>query len=490
MNWAFELLNLVADEADAASIKRAYARLLHTTRPDEDPDAFQRLHTAYKLALAHVSARASVNASSQATQVAGGERTTQLREKAETRALDISSPAATVRLTTAGLPAPNLGELTAQVIQAAVETEQHEAFSQWLAKRPEFWSIAVKQQVGRMVMHRLFQQPQAISPYHLDTLLHFFDLDHVLSGINPVAVQQLRRSQLTLWEMIPRNHRELARRIRMLGGSQPDVGSIRKDIALLQRPLSAWRVVAVVFQPGRVRELGRLIQTLCHGRPEELPPSIDRDHAQFWLKAALPRMASWPRFAVGSLRAALVALGCGLGTIGMSLFGDLSRASVEPAPDEWLKTAEISAFVASFVFALWLVYAGYAWMDWWQGLPESSPSRRPWLRRLTLPMLCASGLLLYGAGSTTHFIAWTLIAPSFVIAVRRFRRRNGRFPAWLDRMFGVAIIIGVACLNPLAQVLGEGGLPIVLIVACVTVCAWAVDLWRHRVHLHPIWARN
>nr|WP_288355562.1 J domain-containing protein [uncultured Pseudomonas sp.] len=50
------LLGLDAD-ADTRSIKRRYAQLLKQHRPDEDPEAFQRLREAYEQALAHAAAQ-------------------------------------------------------------------------------------------------------------------------------------------------------------------------------------------------------------------------------------------------------------------------------------------------------------------------------------------------------------------------------------------------------------------------------------------------
>ncbi|WP_305955827.1 J domain-containing protein [Pseudomonas sp. S150] len=47
--WSF--LHL-PDDADVRDIKRSYARLLKTFRPDEDPEGFQRLREAYERALA------------------------------------------------------------------------------------------------------------------------------------------------------------------------------------------------------------------------------------------------------------------------------------------------------------------------------------------------------------------------------------------------------------------------------------------------------
>ena len=50
MNWAYALLELAPD-ADERTVKRAYAKRLRITRPDDDPEAFQQLHEAYKSAL-------------------------------------------------------------------------------------------------------------------------------------------------------------------------------------------------------------------------------------------------------------------------------------------------------------------------------------------------------------------------------------------------------------------------------------------------------
>lgn len=56
----WQLLDLTPD-ADERSIKRAYARLLKNHRPDENPDAFQRLREAYETALAEARWRAQVD---------------------------------------------------------------------------------------------------------------------------------------------------------------------------------------------------------------------------------------------------------------------------------------------------------------------------------------------------------------------------------------------------------------------------------------------
>ena len=48
----------VEPNSDAKAIKLAYSKLLKETRPDEDPDGFQKLRGAYKNALSYAKSEA------------------------------------------------------------------------------------------------------------------------------------------------------------------------------------------------------------------------------------------------------------------------------------------------------------------------------------------------------------------------------------------------------------------------------------------------
>lgn len=481
MNWAFELLGLRPD-ADVADVKRAYARLLRTTRPDENPEAFQQLHAAYKVALAQVSER-SVDVPI-TTEMSAAHSAIESSSQS-------SSPSPSIRssVTSVAIPAVNLEALANDVIHATVEAKGGDDLSHWLHERQEFWSIQIKQQTGHRVLNRLFQQPQAISAECMDILLRFFDLDHVLSGVNPVAIQALRTRQRTLWEILPGNHRELARRMGAIWKTQPDVTSLGKDIALLQRPRTWPSVLGVILQFGRAGELGRLIQTLLgQGNFHELPPAIDREHAFFWYRAAASGVMTKERFTIGLLRGGLAALVCALGLLGLSMLGSMGGP---PSEGEWISTISTSASVGIIVFALWPLFACGVWFDQWQGQPESTPSRRPWLRRLAIPGLSAFGFMLYEAGATAF--AGVLVALGFILAIRKFRRRTAsanRVSIRIGSMMPAFVFIAITALRVLSQMHDVGDFPFVPAAAIATFCIVIADLWRYRSYLHPKLARG
>ncbi|MFC3650753.1 hypothetical protein ACFONN_04305 [Dyella humi] len=488
MNWAFELLGLRPD-AEVADVKRAYARMLRTTRPDDDPEAFQRLHAAYKMVLAQVNARSPASPTLPVT--------TETQEAIESLSASksTSQPSsqtifAQSSVTMVAAPPVNLDALTNEVIRAAAEAKNGDNLSLWLHARQEFWSIQIKQQAGHRVLNHLFQQPQAMSAECMDALLRFFDLDHVLSGVNPVAVQALRTRQRTLWEIRPGNHRELAQRIGMTWKSYPDVTSLGKDIALLQKPRTWLRALGVALQFGRVREVGHLVHTLLgQGSFDELPPSIDREHAFFWYRAAASGLTmTTQRFIIGSLRSVLAALVCALGLFGILMMDSMGRPLTE---EEWISTISTSASAGAIIFALWPLFACFAWFDQWQGQPESAPSRKPWLRRLSIPGLSAFGFMLYETGAMA-FAGW-VVALSFILAVRKFRRRTikaSKASIRIGSMMPALFFIAIPVLRALSQMHDIGDFPFVPAATITTFGIVIADLWRYRAYLHPKLARN
>jgi len=482
LNWAFELLGLTP-EADAASVKRAYARLLRTTRPDEDPEAFQRLHTAYKMVLAHVtkSTQPSVSAPPATAQKES--------HRPDTAASPVPSTPHSSDAKPLPAPAIHLGNLTNDVIRAAIEAENGSALFHQLQKRSEFWSIQVKQQAAQIVLQRLFQQPQPISGDNMDALLRFFDLDHVLSGINPVALQALRMRQRTLWELLPEHHQELARRIGLVRNGRPEVLLLRKDLAFLQQPFSWLRTTLAAMQSHRGRRLARLIQALSHnGRIDDIPAAIDRRQAVFWSRGAITGMSlTWERFALNTLRACVWTLAIIFAVVGIFAMGGGSEAD----GTDWHAAIRTSGILGSTVMGGWLLIAGCWWFDQWQGQSEATQTRWPWLRRLAMPLLCVSGVAIQASG-WAHAFGGMLAALGFVFAVRRFRRRTPTKSELLLRAgrFAPAIIFLSLILGaPLVHKMDDSDF-LTTVMALLGLALWGIDMWLHRAYLHPKLARN
>jgi len=49
MNWPWSALGLPGP-SDLSAVRHAYAECLKTTHPEEDPEGFQRLHSAFQAA--------------------------------------------------------------------------------------------------------------------------------------------------------------------------------------------------------------------------------------------------------------------------------------------------------------------------------------------------------------------------------------------------------------------------------------------------------
>jgi hypothetical protein len=492
VNWAYTLLG-VSPDAEVGDVKRAYARLLRKTRPDEDADGFQQLHMAYRLVLAQVTARTagatvqSGHAAPPASHDPPSVPTVSDRDVAAIRttaevtvgmAASTPSPAEDV----SPVAAVNPTELVNRVIQYATANNEDRKLSVWLSKQPEFWSIRTKQQIGQLLLSQLFRNPQPMASACLDTLLQFFDLEQVLSGINPIALAQLRRRQLAMWYLLPENDRAFASRLNISTKRLSDRRQLASCLRLLQGP---WRWQSVpwpAIRRGRVVAVGRLIHTLCSGHLAELPPQIDRANAAFWYRAALTGVMSRPRFAVGSVRAGFMALILMTGVVGVATLTSWANGDGLHV----FTALGIGAVMAANILGIWLVYAGWIWLDHWQGLPESSQMRPIWLRRMLIPALCAAAIGLdYLA--TLPVAAIAVIGATLIMALRRFQHRSPPRPAGKKTRTGSTLpgvfflFIVLANMIPKLAQLPEQ-IPIIAIGAMVPMAIWMADMWRHRFH--------
>lgn len=195
MNSSLDWFGLGSD-ADERALKRAYAQKLKTTRPDVDPAGFQELHTHYQAALAWLQHQASI---------APREASALLAESSESEAPPATSqlvlapfsadrPIEPQRTPPRPLPSTtqfDMDVFTADYFDQAIHRDPVH-LQAWLDGREELWSLHLKQQVGRTLLQRLFRDPPPIGTDSLDVTLSFFGMDHALTGIDPLHMQQLR----------------------------------------------------------------------------------------------------------------------------------------------------------------------------------------------------------------------------------------------------------------------------------------------------------
>jgi hypothetical protein len=241
------------------------------------------------------------------------------------------------------------------------------------------------------------------------------------------------------------------------------------------------------MQSDRARSLTNLVRVLSNnGRIDDLPPSIDRPHATFWLRAATPGpQLTRERFILNSLRASVFALITVLAVVGV---GVLSAGSDGV---NWREIARVSGVLGGSVLGLWLLLAGCWWFDQWQGMPESAPTRWPWLRRLAIPVVCASSLAVYSINQAT--LTELLISLCFIFSIRKLRRRlidAGGIGKRFDIPLTPIIWIGVTIIGALSRMQSISDISFMPVMALLTLAISIADLWRHRAYLHPKLARN
>ncbi|NUO75716.1 MAG: hypothetical protein HOQ32_06850 [Lysobacter sp.] len=218
---AFQRLGL-DDDADEAQIRRAYARELRKTRPDEDPTAFQALNEAYRQCLDYAAWRASggeddwdedededeADADALTMRVAPEALAAAL---AMDRQLAADAGGSGPDPATPGPVSDGLGNEDAEprfhLDQDAFIAGLLEASSvgsaadvhRWLQAHTAFYAVGAREALAPQVLDALIDAPE-LPPRHLAALLHFFGLDEVGHGRDwlwPRIAELQARARLT-----------------------------------------------------------------------------------------------------------------------------------------------------------------------------------------------------------------------------------------------------------------------------------------------------
>ncbi|WP_225583186.1 DnaJ domain-containing protein [Pseudoxanthomonas sp. PXM02] len=177
--WPYDLLE-IGDDADERTIKRAYARLLKVTRPDEDPSGFQRLNEAYEAALQHLAGHAVMGPAD--THAYAGDRPAFLILPATE---DIISVPIKRDVDTAGRSAFDAHAVSGALI-ACARTATTPDLHRWLAEHPDLMSLDAKDAMVVVVISELEREEPLPTP-QIEVILAFFGIHEVLHAYPTLA---------------------------------------------------------------------------------------------------------------------------------------------------------------------------------------------------------------------------------------------------------------------------------------------------------------
>ena len=479
---AFEFLGLAAD-ADSAAIKRAYSTRLHNTRPEDDPAGFQRLHEAYRAALAICRQRGTGTTAANGHTAPRAPRTDPVDHE-HTASPALARPVDTGAMPITANPSPStplldLNALAAEVIDHA-RLDDPEALASWLEGNTHFWSLQTKAATGFITMRALYRDTPPIREKNQDIVLRFFDLDHALAGHDPFALVRLRQRMDLAWQMHEDPDLSLAHRLRVQGDyrnktSHEVAKSLKPLMVQLRKPFKLRQVLLTSLIPGRSANLATFILRASGNDPDAMPNEFDRKQMHFWLTACASKRISVPRALLAMMRSIVSVVLC---LLALATIRFLPTAAQD---NTTTYLTEILLFCGLGAIALYWLWYGYKTLELWQSLPEEVAVAWPWLCLFFVPLLALAGLAAIHMGVLYVLAALPLLILAFLLVQRRFHvRRYGTRPYSLV-MRGLAwtcmLIAGLAFTIPTAAQ------SLITLFAGIVLSMWLADLWMQRRRL-------
>lgn len=349
--WPFDALGLPAD-ADHGAIKRAYARLLRSHRPDDDPVAFQQLHDAYQACLQQATWRMQEEADaasdavrdaalgdagtpSPAGEADAGPPASIAWHHASPATLPHGDPSPPVAPEADSEPAFD-AEAFLAALRERLQTQSAAQVDAWLQRHDGLYSLDRKRMLRPAVVEAIGTLPPGTRRQGIDTVLAFFGLDSISRGDEWLHHQldAVRRRQEDA-----ERFEDAMRRHMSSHGSWTD-----RQLALeLLRPMAWWRRLFVILVPGLVGRLRALLHELQQLDPESSARTLHAGSVRFWERAT-------DRNGLAKERLALVATRIAAWTAGplayaAAINGDAMRLGAWPV-------------VVATLGLAWLAYAG------------------------------------------------------------------------------------------------------------------------------------
>lgn len=428
MSWGLDVLELDTD-ADERAIKRAYAKRLRVTRPDDDPVAFQRLHEAYQAALEWVRAEPMAGDDlddgwldaepDNALEVAvtGQPRMPLVHEYSPPRV----PPGAPVLLR-AQPPLELEGAVdvpaNAQRILCEARLQPADAFGPWLDATPILWSLRYKPLVGHALLDQLVRGKDAICAANMELLVRCFGWDDVHDGVDPDNLAAIRARVDRRWTVQSGDPAQINAALHREGSLQMAPVTAERCLRYLSKPWHAgwalWRAVL----PDHVTDINRMMDALEQSGFEQLPAYWDPRQVTFWRSLVDVSQVNRWRCLLGMLRGTLM----GALTAMLPLLIAVGPILEGTARDtrEYVQAAVGTCAAFALIGVLW---PSLRW-GMRQLTLDHSHTRAGLLLALPAPLMAiASLVLIHGLGQRVE--GTLMIFPALALATARWWRRVG-----------------------------------------------------------------
>lgn len=328
--------------ANERAIKRAYAQHLRTTRPDEDPAAFQRLNEAYQHCLAFAARRLAPLPQGDGDP---GDYADEPEYAASAPATPVHPDAirtgTAIEDTAAVEDAPRYvrvsfdAEAFLDELIARTRREPVDALETWLRSLEPLYSLELKHALHARVAAALTQAAPAPPPMQLRAVMRFFDLDEI--SVDGNWLHRILYDTLHRADEAAALDREIAR-LR----SPRERAVDRLMINELLGPwhgLRRWFLLLVPLLPSRML---KLLRTLEQDHPDAVDARLDPSSLVYWRLITDRSRLEWRRFFIAAVRVPLY-------YAGMAGFVAALTASTAPFEGMVLNCAVLIAMVLAWM---------------------------------------------------------------------------------------------------------------------------------------------
>lgn len=442
MSWGLDWLELEPD-ADERAIKRAYAKRLRSTRPDEDPAGFQQLHEAYQAALDWAQYRAQWDAEDNGDDADGAhalatadalptvqEPLEPLHDASASLHLPQERPAVDMPpADRAPLPVPALDveQIARELVDKAAGTLP-DVLSQWLQDHPSLWSLNEKPRIGEAVLHRLAWANSPVHENSFDALSACFGWNELGSSVDPLELDECRSRLQGLWLYHheeaddPTVFREPVRQYSEPTDDDP-------NLARLRRPWNRLRALLSASLPGRAHDMGEFIARL---RVKERNPPLQPRQIAFWQALCRSNEVNGPKMQLALFRSVVLAVGFS----GFMLMLGLADGAAGGQHGYWSYNGPALAGGITLLLCGTVLMPLWGFVLWQVG--SEHPRGRAWIVRLfAIPLLALVAwwvLQTADARPLGVVLAWLLAALALVRLLARGKFQNA-FRPWMFGLF-------------------------------------------------------